>query len=350
MNWHNVFSIRRVGTLFIVVLLSLGGSIPAALAQGYSSRPHTFVIGGAVAQQDQARTLHHLAGQLGAGAGYPLTILHVDSFDELSEVLRNHPDAIGWSEAGPYVEDAQADGQQLVALPLVNGDARTHGVLLTRKDIPGQHLDDFNGRVFGYADPRSYIGYLVPSHTVEGGRFETAHQDDHHPPVSGVSNAHTGWDQQFEYTLRTGTQERAIVALRTGLVDVVVVDELVWKVAVKRRPVLIDELRVVARYGPYPAPPIVAGSKVPAQIVARLGQALEALSQSESGRRLLNELRVDGFAVRSSADYDPVRQVLSLHQRLRQQARSSAPQWISPRMAAGPSGAGAQPTVPAYIR
>ena len=104
----------------------------------------------------------------------------------------------------------------------------------------------------------------------------------------------------------TGSHLASLERLRAGLADASAVDSTVLDLAFARDPALRRELRVVARLGPYPAPPLVVHRDLPRPERARLLAALTALPGHELGRRALALGRTLRFVPVRGADYDPI--------------------------------------------
>jgi len=185
---------------------------------------------------------------------------------------------------------AGPDGQQLVAVPLFQGQPRYHSVILTSRDRQADDLTDFADAVFAYSDPRSNSGFLVPAWYLR--RKE--------------QNIHTF----FRLLLHAGSHERSIQAVSAGLADVAAVDEYVWVLFKRDHPEPAAGLREVMKLGPYPFTPIVAGRQVPAARIRALQATLAAMSADPQGRAILADLSLDGFVIRDPAFYEPLARML----------------------------------------
>jgi ABC-type phosphate/phosphonate transport system substrate-binding protein len=109
------------------------------------------------------------------------------------------------------------------------------------------------------------------------------------------------------WTGPTGSHRRSLELLAAGELDAAPIDASVLHLELRRRPAYaVFEGR--ARFGPMPAPPVVAFGGDPAFHRA-VRRALLALPGSDAGRRALAEGAVLRYAPVTSATYAPVRAV-----------------------------------------
>lgn len=271
------------------ILLSLA-TLSAVAHSGHASRPHPFIVSGVVINSDAAAQIEALANMLGKAAGYPLQVQFAKSYSALSDGLRNDPYAIGWTCGAPFVEDHIRDGQQLIGVPLFRGQPTYHSLIITRQGRPEKSLLDFKGQVLAYSDSRSNSGYIVPAYELSLAGFSIEHY--------------------FRLLLHAGNHERSIEALMNGLADVAAIDEYVWVEYLKVHPAAATTLHEIARLGPFPFTPIVAGQAVSGERIAQLQQALLSLSSRPAGQQLLQSFGLDGFSKQTADFYLPIEKML----------------------------------------
>ena len=240
--------------------------------------PHEFVVSGVVVNSGNAKLMDRFVAELSRKSGYPLTPRFVATYSELSTILRQHPDALAWTCGGPFVEDSIKDGQQLISVPLLHGEPVYHSLIMTRKERPEKGLLDFKGQVLAYSDPRSNSGFIAPAY-----RLRQEGQN-----IYGF----------FRLLLHAGNHERSIEAVYHGLADVAAVDSYVWYEYAKQHPDIAGELKIIDELGPFPFTPIVAGSKVSAETIARLQNTLDEFYRTDNGQTLLTEF---GLTIPSKA-------------------------------------------------
>lgn len=259
-------------------------------AESAGQEPHVFVVSGVLVNSGNGRAIADFVGYLSRRADYPMRAVFVDSYRQLSIILRDKPDAVGWNCGAPYVEDQKEYGQQLIAVPLFQGRPLYHSLILSRSGGAEQRLLDFRDRVFVYSDPRSNSGYLAPSYA--------------------LLQAGETMDDFFRLRIHTASHEKSIEALLGGLGDVAAVDEYVWVSFLRMHPQAADRLSELERMGPFPFTPIVAGVGVTEERRRRMTQALLSMDSDAQGRRLLAGFGLDGFVEVDVAFFEPIADML----------------------------------------
>ncbi len=252
---------------------------------------HSFVVSDVVVNSGQAKQIESFVRYLSEKSGYPMQAVFTSHYTGLSDILREHPDSIGWTCGAPYVEDHKAYGQQLVAVPLFQGKPLYHSLILTQKDRPEKQLSDFKGKVLAYSDIRSNSGFISPAYAL-------------HEKGIDIS-------KYFRLAIDTGSHENSIQALLGGLADVSAVDEYVWVEYIKTHPKTAIKLKEIERMGPYPFTPVVAGPKVDAAILKKLEDALTGMKADAKGRTMLKDFGMDGFVVEPDSFYAPIAKMLA---------------------------------------
>jgi len=255
------------------------------------NKEHPFVVSGVVVNSNSSHKIENFIKMIEDKSGYKLKPFYVDSYARLSEVLRQNPDALGWTCGAPYVEDSLKDGQQLIAVPLFNGVPTYSSLIVTRKSEKAKKLSDFKNRVFTYSDSRSNSGYVAPSSLLKQEGFD----------IKGF----------FRVSINAGSHEKSIEAINRGLADVGAIDEYVWVEYTRKRPHVKKNLHVIERTGPFPFTPIVAGKDVSKKTIAILQKALVGMSTKE----LMNfkkEFLLDGFVVKDSSFFEPIKKNMLL--------------------------------------
>jgi len=250
---------------------------------------------GVVLVQGDNPVLRDFTRWLSRKADYTMVPAYADSYQSVSESLKEHGNDLAWTCGAPFAHDHVTDGQLLVAVPLFQGKPVYHSLTITRSGHQEEKITDFAGQVLAYSDPRSNSGFVVPAYVLQ---------------EQGVDIS-----RHFRLLLHTGMHEGSIRAVLEGLADVANVDEYVYVEYLKSHPLAKDKLKVVQRFGPYPFTPIVAGNRMPPDVLKRLQQALVGMAADKRGSEILGRLGLDGFVVKDASFYDPIVRMLSaLHQ------------------------------------
>ncbi|HED15283.1 MAG TPA: hypothetical protein ENI64_00465 [Gammaproteobacteria bacterium] len=276
--------------VFVInILFFLTASILAAA--DVSVKSHDFVVSGVIINSGNANLIERFTQYLTAKSGHSLKPVFASTYQELSNTLRDNPDAIGWTCGAPYVQDHALDKQQLLSVPLFNGKPLYYSVIVTRKGRPEKSLTDFKQQILSYSDPRSNSGFVAPA-------FQLKKQ--------GIAIK-----THFRLLLNAGNHERSITAVLNGLADVAAIDEYVWVEYLKKFPQTGKSLHIIDRIGPFPFTPVVAGRSVPSDTIDKLNDALVNMPADAEGRQLLKELGIDGFVIKQNKFYDDIKVMLT---------------------------------------
>jgi len=283
-----IMDLNRIKSIcFIVALLFF----PSAFAESKNTDSHPFIVSGVIKNSGNAELIKQFTRFIANESGYPLHVVYVNTYSQLSRRLHNDPYAIGWTSGTPYVQDYQSYGQQLIAVPLYHDKPTYHSVILTRHDQTEKTLADFKGKVLAYSDPRSNSGFLSPKFAL--------HQQ-------GINIK-----QHFRLLINAGNHEGSIESLLSGIADVAAIDEYVWEAYYKADPNALTLLREVERMGPYPFTPIVAGNKVSNTNIEKILLALNTMHNSEEGEKILLEFSLDGFVGKQPMFFQPIKDMLN---------------------------------------
>jgi len=274
-----------------LLLLCAFFSMPFLLAPAYAEPAgDALVLSGVVLEQGHNQLLARFTDWLSKKADYPLNTRFTDSYQSLTDSLREHATCLAWTCGAPFVQDQARDGQQLIAVPLFHGKPTYSSLLLTRAGRSEKTLADFKGQVFAYSDPRSNSGFIAPSFALQQQGLDI--------------------NDYFRYLMHTGLHEYSIEALLSGQADVASIDEYVVVEYFKAHPAAKDKLVILEQFGPFPFTPIVGGSKVPAAAIARLQHALVSMHEDPAGAAMLKEFGLDGFVVKPVSFYQPIADML----------------------------------------
>ena len=174
--------------------------------------------------------------------------------------------------AGTYLADPEAVEPVLVKINL-DGSYGYHSIGFARKDAGVASLDDMEGRVFGFGDPNSTSGYLIPS-------IEIPTYKD------GVTMEPGDYFADVKFT---GGHEQTIVAVNNGDIDGGVTwadGQGAWedgynsgalRKAVDAGLVDMNDLVEIWRSKPIPEGPIVLRSSLPDDVKVKMTALVDGM-------------------------------------------------------------------------
>jgi phosphonate transport system substrate-binding protein len=238
---------------------------------------------------DQHSLLDEWRDYMSASLQRPVVFVQRDSYRETMDLLRLEKLDFAWICDYPYLHLKQE--VRLLAVPLYQGNPYYRSYLIVRKDNTAvRSIADLSGSVFAYADPYSNTGYLSPRYEIRQlGR----------DPASF-----------FRKTFFTWSHRKVVAAVASGLAQGGAVDSYIWETLAHVEPTIAARTRVVWRSPEYGFPPFVSHRSVSAADFQMMQRHLLETSQSETGRRLLGRLHLDGFTKGSPSLYDGVARMM----------------------------------------
>ena len=177
--------------------------------------------------------------------------------------------------AATYLSDPEAVEPVLVKINL-DGSYGYHSIGFARKDSGVTSLDDMQGKKFGFGDPNSTSGYLIPSIEI--------------PQATGASMENGDY---FGEVVFTGGHEQTIVAVNNGDVDAGVTwadGQGAWedgynsgalRKAVDAGLIDMNDLVEIWRSKPIPEGPIVLRKALPDEVKATMTALVDGMYDAD---------------------------------------------------------------------
>lgn len=178
--------------------------------------------------------------------------------------------------AAIYLDDPEAVEPVLVKINM-DGSYGYHSIGFARKDSGITSLDDMEGKVFGFGDPNSTSGYLIPSIEI--------------PQAKDGITMNSG--EYFDEVKFTGGHEQTIVAVSNGDVDGGVTwadGQGAWedgynsgalRKAVDAGLVDMNDLVEIWRSKPIPEGPVVLRKALPEDVKATMTALIDGMIESD---------------------------------------------------------------------
>jgi len=196
--------------------------------------------------------------------------------------------------AAVYIQDPDAVEPVLVKINL-DGSYGYHSIGFARKDSGITTLEDVKGKTFGFGDPNSTSGYLIPS-------IEIPQMDKDISMESG---------KYFGEVKFTGGHEQTIVAVNNGDIDAGVTwadgqgnwedgyNSGALRKAVDAGLVDMNDLVEIWRSKPIPEGPVVLRKSLPADVKAKMIALVDGLHETDPECAY-------GVAAGDSLGFDPI--------------------------------------------
>ncbi|WP_434289067.1 phosphonate ABC transporter substrate-binding protein [Celeribacter sp. SCSIO 80788] len=270
----------------------------AGAAQAQEIKEFNIGLLGGENAQDRLNSNECLRAYAEEALGVPVKLFAPADYNGVMQGLLGGTIDMAWlgasSYAGVYIQDPEAVEPVLVKINL-DGSYGYHSIGFARKDSGITSLDDMAGKSFGFGDPNSTSGYLIPS-------VEIPQYKDGITMESG---------QYFGEVKFTGGHEQTIVAVNNGDIDAGVTwadGQGAWedgynsgalRKAVDAGLVDMNDLVEIWRSKPIPEGPVVLRKALPADVKATMTALVDGL----------NEVDPDcayGVAAGDSLGFDPI--------------------------------------------
>jgi phosphonate transport system substrate-binding protein len=263
------------------------GASPPATPQAGTLR---IAIAGVMSPSRTLDAYDQLLSYLGERLGVRVTVDQRSSYAEVNELLRTGQADLAFVCSRAYLEGKEQFGMRLLLAPEVEGERVYYSYLIVPVSSTATSLADLRGKVFAFSDPLSNSGKLVPE-------FQ----------LFLLGETPNSFFERYEYT---GSHDDSILAVAEGLVDGAAVDSLVFDYVVDRNPEIGRRVKVIARWGPYGIPPLVAAPGLDPAVERRVREALLGMADDPQGRRALDALGIDRFVTIDDSAYDSIREML----------------------------------------
>ncbi|EAQ04733.1 phosphonate ABC transporter, periplasmic phosphonate-binding protein [Pseudooceanicola batsensis HTCC2597] len=246
----------------------------AALAQDGIEEFRIGILGGENAQ-DRLNSHECLKEYTEEALGVPVKLFAPADYDGVIQGLLGGTIDMAWlgasAYAKTYLDDPEAVEPVLVKINL-DGSYGYHSIGFARKDSNIASLDDMAGKKFGFGDPNSTSGYLIPSIEI--------------PQETGATMENGDY---FGEVVFTGGHEQTIVAVNNGDVD----GGVTWadgqgnwedgynsgalRKAVDAGLIDMNDLVEIWRSKPIPEGPIVLRKALPQEVKATMTQLIDGM-------------------------------------------------------------------------
>ncbi|MEQ5826753.1 phosphonate ABC transporter substrate-binding protein [Sulfitobacter sp. NFXS29] len=269
----------------------------AALAQSADVTEFRIGILGGENAQDRMNSYECLRSYTEERLGVPAKLFAPADYNGVIQGLLGGTLDMAWLGASAYaavhLQDPEAVEPVLVKINL-DGSYGYHSIGFARKDAGINTLEDMQGKVFGFGDPNSTSGYLIPSieipqttgATMESGDYfgEVKFTGGHEQTIVAVNNGDVAggvtWaDGQgnWEDGYNSGALRKAVDA---GLID-------------------MNDLVEIWRSKPIPEGPVVLRKDLPEEVKATMTALVDELHEMDADCAY-------GVAAGESLGFDPI--------------------------------------------
>ena len=230
-----------------------------------------------------------LIGYIAKNMGQRPSLVRGKNYSEVNDLIRMRQCDMAMVCTYSYVLAKAGYGVRLLAAPVVNGKRVYHSLIVVPASSDVSALSDLRNQRFASCDVLSTSGWLYPVTMLKQQGFDAA--------------------RFFKKHIISGSHDRSVFAVKSGIVDAAAVESLVYERMVSLDSALDAQLKVIHRSPSFGMPPLVVPAGLPEEQFAKLQQVLLNMHTNAEGRRILAALGFDRFFVPDDDDYDSVRKL-----------------------------------------
>lgn len=271
---------------FVASALVLSMSLVSAPVQ--ADEPLKIGLAAMISPKDTVKYYGQMLQWVGKKIGRPVEMVQEENYDLMDAKLEKNELGVAFLCAGPYVKDHDKFGAELLVAPQSYGQPLYYSYILVPKDSPAKSFADLKGKKFGFTDPKSNTGCLVPTYMV-------------------AKDFNTTPDKYFSEIVYTKSHDKSIEAVAKKMVDGVAVDSLIYDYAAKKNPIYTSGTKILVKSPPYGIPPVVVRKDLDPALKEKLRNAFLSMHEDAEGKAILAGIMVDKFIIPKDADYNSVR-------------------------------------------
>src|SRR5438046_9399433 len=283
---------RPIPRLVVALALAVLAVVPAAWAADTSLH---LVLTPSQKPTDLLAAGEEFVRALGRLVGASVRVTVASDYAAVVEALRNRTADLAFGRPVGYVLANREAKATIVARNLWHGKSSFTSRLFVRRDSGLTRLEDLRGKTVAFVDPASSSGYIYPMVLL----MKRGLVRDRDPKTF------------FKDALFAGTHEAALRAVLQGRVDAATTFDMAPQVHLKD-PALVAQLVSIAETPEIPEAGICARPGLPPAAFQALKRALLGMKKPEHATALKGIYDIDGFVEARDADYDPVRDALTL--------------------------------------
>jgi phosphonate transport system substrate-binding protein len=269
-----------------------GGSAPTAETEavGTEQRPLSMVFVPSVNSEELATSADELAKLLETETGYKVKGSVGSNYSAVVTAMGAGQVDIGWLNPFSYVLAHDRYGVEPLLIATRDGMRSYHGVIITRNDSGINSLQDLKGKKFAFVDPLSTSGTIYPKLLMMSAGIDP--------------------DKDLRGTF-AGGHDKVVVAVYQKQVDAGALyggaDRDARDRVQSTIPDVLEKTKVIAKTDPIPNDNVSVRKELPEEVKTKLKAALQRISASDAGRRILGNYDIDGVEPVTDADYEPLR-------------------------------------------
>lgn len=244
-------------------------------------------VGGMITPKEGFKYYKDFLDYIGDKLGQKIEFVDREDYAEINKLLKQGDVDVAFVCGGPYVDGKKDFDLELLVAPQAYGGTVYYSYIIVPKDSPVKDFSELRGKVFGFTDPLSNTGKLVPTYM-----------------LAQMNETPEGFFKKFIFTK---SHDKAIRAVAEKIVDAAAVDSLIFEYASRNNPEFTSKTRVIVKSPPYGIPPVVVRPGLDPSMKAKLKRVFLDADKDPKGFQILKGMMVDRFVVIYDDAYSSIR-------------------------------------------
>ena len=245
-------------------------------------------VGSMITPEEGHEYYKRLLDYLGRKLDLKINFMEKKTYAEVNLLLKKGNIDVAFVCGGPYVEGHDEFGLELLVAPVIDGKTEYFSYIIVNKNSGIEDLEGLRGKRFGFVDPMSNTGKLIPTYLIQK-EFKQDPKDF------------------FKEYLYTYDHDKSIKAVAYGIIDGAAVDSLVWDYMDKKGSKYTKETRIIKTSEPYGIPPVVV--RLGLDLAPKIKEILLNMHRDKEGADILKGMFIDKFVKVDDSNYDGIRRI-----------------------------------------
>lgn len=225
-----------------------------------------------VMSRSDINTINQLTSYLSARVERKVWPVFTSSHTEMSRLLTSGAVDFAWIDPGMLLSIPDIE---IIAAPGYQDGPYYFSYMVIRSDRAYEDIAQLKDKPFAFGDLQSFSGTIAP-------KYELSRQG--YQP-----------ERFFRPLIYVDDHINVIKAVNDGFVEGGTISSIVFTQLTINAPALVENLKVLQQFGPYPAPPIVASTRTQPYVIEIVKNAFLSLHEHEDGIVVLKKLGMEQF-------------------------------------------------------
>lgn len=265
---------------------------PDVPLSGPAVAPLRVAIAPVVSPEKSMELYREFVSYLAARLSRAPVFLQKQNYAEVNDLVRYDFADLALVCTYAFIRGEREFGMEVLVIPEIHGATTYQSYIIVAEASRADSLEALEGKTFASSDLMSSSGWLYPATWLI----------EHHKDPKTFFSRH----------VITGSHDRSIVAVASGVADAAAVDSLVYDQMGTEDPTLTAATRIVQKSPLFGTPPLVVGPRIDPALKQALYRVLVTMHKDETGRAVLRRIGIDRFVKPDARIYDEVRRMAGL--------------------------------------